>query len=77
MSLTQYLLSATVRLTKIVLTIAMAVVAISVFAAPVTPSDIQTARAAGQLDQTWISGASSMAGNVYIGFNQLSSFIHF
>lgn len=52
---------------KIALAIAATLVAGQAFAA-VTPTDIATARAAGTLQETWLSGASAPTFNIYQGY---------
>lgn len=55
------------QFTKIALAVAATLVAGQAFAA-VTPADIATARAAGTLQETWLSGASAPTFNIYQGF---------
>jgi len=52
----------------IVLAISGVLLAGQALAAPVTQSDIQTARANNALDEAWISGASAPTYNVFQGF---------
>lgn len=56
------------QLKKIVLAVAATLAAGQAFAAPVTPTDIAAARAAGTLQETWLSGASAPTYNIYQGF---------
>ncbi|ABE50672.1 hypothetical protein [Methylobacillus flagellatus] len=53
---------------QLILAVAATLAAGSVLAAPVTPADIGAARAAGTLQETWISGASAPTFNIYTGF---------
>ncbi|WP_334108141.1 hypothetical protein [Methylobacillus sp.] len=53
---------------QLILAVAATFAAGSVLAAPVTPAQIGSARAAGTLQETWISGASAPTFNIYSGF---------
>lgn len=55
------------QFTKIALAVAATLVA-GQAAAAVTPTDIANARAAGTLQETWLSGASAPTFNIYEGF---------
>lgn len=56
------------KLNQILLAVAGTLVAGHVLAAPVTQDNIRTARAAGTLQESWISGASAPTYNVFQGF---------
>lgn len=56
------------KMTKIALALTCLLASAQVFAAPVTPAQITTARAAGALNQAWISGASASIRSVYEGW---------
>ena len=53
---------------QLILAVAATLAAGSVLAAPVTPAQIGSARAAGTLQETWISGASAPSFNIFRGF---------
>jgi hypothetical protein len=56
------------KMTKIALAVAALIGTTQAFAAPVTAAQITTARAAGTLQQAWISGASASTRSVYEGW---------
>ena len=56
------------KLKQIALLVAGLTVSAAAFAAPVTIAQIESARAAGQLDQAWISGASAPIRTIYEGW---------
>ena len=56
------------KLKQIALLLAGLTVSAAAIALPVTIADIETARAAGQLNQAWISGASAPTRTVYEGW---------
>ena len=56
------------KLTKIALALACVLASAQAFAAPVTAAQITTARAAGTLQQAWISGASASTRSIYEGW---------
>ena len=56
------------KLKQIALLISGLTLSAAAFAAPVTIAQIESARAAGQLDQAWISGASAPTRTVYEGW---------
>jgi len=56
------------KMTKIALALACVLASAQAFAAPVTAAQITTARAAGTLQQAWISGASASTRSIYEGW---------
>lgn len=56
------------KLTKLAIAVAATFVAGQAFAAPVSQADVISARSAGTLKETWISGASAPTFNVFDGF---------
>lgn len=56
------------KLNKVFLAVAATVFAGQAFAAPVTLADIDTARNASNINESWISGASAPTYNVFQGF---------